>query len=138
MATRSLTLSMLVLLLAIGFANHAPAQDLLGFDEPVVGDPVKGEKIFRKCMLCHAVNPSERKIGPTLAGLIGRKPGTMPDFGYSQDMVDFGNGGNFWDEETLDVFLTKPRGLMQRTKMAFPGLRKEQDRADLIAYLTNL
>lgn len=138
MPKRNMAFAVLALMLLIGGTGHAFAQGLQEFDEPPLADPVKGERIFRKCLQCHTVNPDEKKIGPNLAGLIGRIPGSIPDFGYSQDMIDFGNAGNFWNEETLDVFLTKPRNLMQRTKMAFPGLRKEKDRVDLIAYLTNL
>ncbi len=107
-------------------------------EEPIVADPARGEKLFKNCSNCHTTAPNEKKIGPSLAGLIGRQPGSVLDFGYSQDMIDFGRAGNYWTEETLDVFLTQPRAMLQRTKMAFPGFKKEQDRADLIAFLTNL
>ncbi|MGI9491301.1 MAG: c-type cytochrome [Geminicoccaceae bacterium] len=103
---------------------------------PVEPDPKKGEKIFRKCKQCHTVQPNEKKVGPSLARIFGRRPGGVEGFGYSQDMIDFGTAGNVWDERTLDIFLTKPRDLMRSTKMAFPGLKKENDRADLIAYLS--
>ena len=100
------------------------------------GDPANGEKIFRKCQQCHSVTRGETKIGPSLAGIYGRQPGSVPDFGYSQDMVDFGAAGNYWNAETLNAFLTRPRGLIAKTKMAFPGLRRESDREDLIAYIS--
>ncbi len=114
------------------FANGRPAA------APIVGDAARGETLFRECAICHAVLPNEKKIGPSLAGLMGRTPGGIFDFGYSQDMINFGTAGNFWDEETLDRFLSNPRALLQRTKMAFPGFKKDQDRADLIAYLATL
>ncbi|MGH1480252.1 MAG: c-type cytochrome [Geminicoccales bacterium] len=127
-------------LLMIGGASLAPAQTLTPAQTNGFGvappDPRNGEKIFDQCKQCHTTQRGETKIGPSLAGLIGRRPGTIQGFGYSQDIVDFGAAGNFWNAETLDVFLTKPRALMQRTKMAFPGLKKDSDRADLIAYLS--
>lgn len=99
------------------------------------GDPENGEKVFKKCKQCHTLEPGKKKIGPSLAGIMGRRPGTVEGFGYSQDMIGFGAAGNFWNAESLDEYLTKPRALIRNTKMAFPGLRKESDRADLIAYL---
>jgi cytochrome c len=103
---------------------------------PAEPDPKNGERIFKKCRQCHTTQPNEKKVGPSLAGIFGRRPGGVEGFGYSQDMIDFGAAGNVWDERTLDLFLTKPRALMRTTKMAFPGLKKESDRADLIAYLS--
>ena len=99
------------------------------------GDPANGEKIFKKCKQCHTLERGQKKIGPSLAGIVGRRPGSAEGFKYSQDMADFGAAGNLWSREMLDVYLTKPRGLIEKTKMAFPGLKKESDRADLIAYL---
>ena len=96
------------------------------------GDAAKGEKIFRKCKACHSLEAGKKKVGPSLAGLFDRTAGTLEGFKYSASMKD---SGIVWDEETLDQFLTKPKKFVPKTKMAFPGLRKEQDRADLIAYL---
>ncbi len=128
--------AMLALVLTMGMAGPALAQGGPVVDGPIEGDPARGEKVFKKCKQCHTLEPDRKKIGPSLARLIGRRPGSILEFGYSQDMIAFGAAGNFWSKETLDVFLTKPRALMRQTKMAFPGLRKEADRADLIAYLT--
>ncbi len=99
------------------------------------GDAASGKKVFKKCKQCHTLEVGKTKIGPSLAGVVGRRPGTVEGFKYSQAMIDFGAAGNVWDEATLDVYLTKPRNLVKKTKMAFPGLKKESDRADLIAYL---
>lgn len=101
-------------------------------------DPARGEKLFRECRKCHAVQPGEVKIGPSLAGVVGRRPGSVPGFGYSQDMIDFGTSGVTWNEESLDRFLTRPRALIGGTKMVFQGFRKPFDRADLIAYLQTI
>ncbi len=129
----------------------AMAQDL-GTEQPRLGaaaavrdleperlpDPARGEKLFRECRKCHAVQPGEVKIGPSLAGVVGRRPGSEPAFGYSEDMINFGNAGATWDEESLDRFLTRPRALIAGTKMVFQGFRKPFDRADLIAFLSTI
>ena len=99
------------------------------------GDPAKGEKVFRKCGACHAVGESAKnKVGPQLNGVVGSPWGRIDGFKYSKALLELGDG-KVWDEETLDVYLTKPRDLIPKGKMAFAGLRKEQDRADVIAYL---
>lgn len=99
------------------------------------GDPAKGEKVFRKCGACHAVGENAKnKVGPQLNGVVGSPWGRIDGFKYSKALIEIGDG-KVWDEETLDVYLTKPRDLIPKGKMAFAGLRKEQDRADVIAYL---
>lgn len=101
-------------------------------------DPARGETLFRACLKCHAVNPGEVKIGPSLASVFGRRPGSEPAFGYSQDMIDFGSSGAVWDEVTLDRFLVRPRAMIGGTKMVFEGFRKPADRDDLIAFLATV
>jgi cytochrome c2 len=96
------------------------------------GDAAKGEKIFIRCKACHSIEPGQNKIGPTLAGVIGRKAGTVPDFNYSDAMKA---ADIVWDEANLDAYLDNPKELIPGNKMAFPGLKKEQDRADVIAFL---
>ena len=99
------------------------------------GDPAKGEKVFRKCQACHAVGvDAKNKVGPELNGIVGRDWGAVEDYKYSKNLIELSDG-KVWDEETLDVYLTKPKDLIPKGKMAFAGLRKEDDRADVIAYL---
>lgn len=99
------------------------------------GDPANGEKVFKKCKQCHTIEAGKKKIGPSLAGVIGRQAGTVDGYKYSKSMIEFGEAGNIWDAAVLDEYLAKPRDLVKKTKMTFPGLKKEQDRADVIAYL---
>ncbi len=96
------------------------------------GDAANGEKIFKKCKACHSLEAGKNKVGPSLAGLFGRTAGTVEGFKFSTAMKD---SGIVWDEETLNSFLEKPKQVVPKTRMAFPGLKKEQERADVIAYL---
>ncbi|WP_422037726.1 c-type cytochrome [Roseibium sp.] len=98
------------------------------------GDPAAGEKVFRKCKACHVVDSDQNRVGPSLQGLIGRQPGTIDGFKYSNAMIEFGDG-KVWDEELLTVYLAKPREMVKGTRMAFAGLRKDEEIADIIAYL---
>jgi len=101
-------------------------------------DSTRGRMLFKTCRKCHAVEPGRVKIGPSLAGVVGRRPGSVPAFGYSNDMIDYGASGVIWNAQTLDRFLTRPRALIAGTKMVFQGFRKPADRADLIAYLSTI
>lgn len=96
------------------------------------GDPALGKKVFAKCAACHSVEAGKNKVGPSLHGVVGRASGTEAGFAYSDAMK---NANLTWDPATLDKYLTKPKDVVPGTKMAFPGLPKEKDRADLIAYL---
>ncbi len=99
------------------------------------GNVANGEKIFKKCAACHSVIPGKKKVGPSLHGVVGRAPGSLDGFKYSKAIKVYGESGAVWNGETLDPWLAKPRSFLKGTRMAFPGLKKEQDRADIIAYL---
>ena len=96
------------------------------------GDAAAGEKVYKKCKTCHSLEAGKNKLGPHLAGVIGREAGSVEGFKYSKAMAD---SGLVWDEATLDAFLAKPKEVVPKSKMAFAGLKKEQQRQDLIAYL---
>ena len=96
----------------------------------------RGAKLVRKCAACHSFTKGgPNKVGPALYGVVGRDVAAVPGFSYSKALR--GKGGK-WTYEQLDCFLAKPRKCVPGTKMAFAGLRKERERADLIAYLRTL
>ncbi len=100
------------------------------------GDAAQGEKVFKKCAACHAVGPdAKNKVGPELNGIVDRKVGAVEDYKYSKAMIEFGADDKTWDVETLASYLAKPRDVVKGTKMAFAGLRKDDEIADVIAYL---
>jgi len=100
------------------------------------GDAAKGEKVFRKCKACHAVGEgAKNKVGPHLNDVVGRTAGGLDGFKYSKAMIAAGEGGIAWNDETLDAYLANPRGYIKGNRMSFAGLKKDGDRADVIAYL---
>lgn len=100
------------------------------------GDASKGKRIFKRCAACHAIGEgAAHKLGPQLNDVMGRTAGTAEGYRYSKAMTAAGEAGTVWTAEALDAFLAKPRDFIKGTKMSFAGLRKEGERADLIAYL---
>jgi cytochrome c len=100
------------------------------------GNPEAGEDVFKKCRACHAVGAgAENKVGPQLNGIIGRKSGTVEGFNYSEANKEAGVKGLVWSEDELMKYLESPLTYMPKNKMAFAGLKDEQDRRDVIAYL---
>jgi cytochrome c len=100
------------------------------------GDAAKGAKVFKKCKVCHTVNKGgKNRVGPNLFGVAGTKAAGVKGFRYSKAMKA---SGLTWDDDTLDKFLTKPKKFLKGTKMGFPGLKKDDQRADVIAYLKSL
>ena len=82
--------------------------------------------------------PAQGSTPDEVPRIVGRRAGNVPDFGYSQDMIDLGASGAVWDNDSLDRFLTRPRSVVAGTKMVFQGFRKQADRDDLIAYLSTI
>lgn len=96
----------------------------------------EGERVFRRCQSCHEIGAdAENGIGPHLNNLVGREAGSINGFGYSTIMSEAGTGGLVWDAETLGEFLERPRAMVSGTSMRFNGLRLDEDRAAVIAYL---
>ncbi len=118
------------LALAFGAAGAALAQD-----DAMIAE---GEKVFKKCAACHQVGEgAENKVGPQLADVIGRTAGTLPEFKYSDGMIEYGAAGTVWSEETLFTYLENPRTAVKGTKMAFAGLKKPEEREAVIAYIVS-
>jgi cytochrome c len=96
-------------------------------------DIAAGQATFAKCQACHSL--TQNNIGPDLNGVVGRKPGTEPGFSYSSAMQAFGAKTPIWDYNHLYEFLKNPQAYVQGTKMTFVGLKKPEDRINVIAYL---
>ena len=107
---------------------------ILIFSIANAADPVKGKKVFRKCVACHSLQEGKNKMGPPLNNLLGRKAGSVDGYKYSKAMK---NSGVVWDEESLDKFLIKPRKFIPKTKMSFRGIKKKSLRDDLISFFKN-
>jgi cytochrome c len=109
---------------------------LISFDEMMAAaDVAKGAKLFKKCAACHKLEDGANATGPFLYAVVGRAIGSVAGFGYSSALTDIGGD---WTLEELDAFLTKPSAYAPGTKMSFSGLKKPEDRVDLIAFLDSL
>ena len=98
-----------------------------------MGSASDGEKIFKKCAACHSINKGgKNNIGPALYNVVGRKVGGVEDYKYSKALASYDKE---WSFEELNGFLIKPAKWIRGTKMAYAGLRKEEDRASVIKYL---
>jgi cytochrome c len=112
---------------ALGAPDPAGAED---------GKADEGAEVFKKCRACHDVGPdAKNKVGPVLNDIVGRKAGTIEGFTYSDANKGAGGKGLTWTEDVLLKYLENPLSFMPGTKMAFAGLKDEQDRKDLIAFL---
>jgi cytochrome c len=120
--------SILVAAVTLAAATGANAQD-------ITGDAAAGQKVFNKCKACHVVDEEKNRVGPHLVHIIGREIAAVDGFKYSKAMAEFGADGNVWDVPTLSEYLAAPRKLIKGTKMAFAGLKKEEDIANVIAYI---
>lgn len=118
-------------------ANDAPSQGQ-SEDQPPngtptsSGDPKAGEVIFKQCAACHSLDPDTNKQGPTLAGIFGRRAGSVEDFNYSDANR---TSGIVWNEAMLRKYIANPQAVVPGTKMTFQGLKDPKQVEDVIAYL---
>jgi len=117
-------------------ASAAAIGALIAASSPATaaGDATAGKQVFARCAACHSTAPGENKIGPSLAGVVGRKSGSEAGYAYSPAL----KAANItWDEQTLDKFLANPAGDVHGTKM-FISVPNATDRKNVIAYLQTL
>ncbi|WP_120635001.1 c-type cytochrome [Ruegeria sp. EL01] len=96
------------------------------------GDVKAGKKVFRKCRACHQLKEGRHGVGPSLHGVFGTSAGQADGFKFSSALQ---GSGVTWTVETLTQFLTDPKGTVPGNKMQFPGLKKDEEIVNLIAYL---
>lgn len=98
-------------------------------------DPADGEKVFRKCKACHVADSEQNRVGPHLVGLVGRDVASVEGFRYSSALEEFGGQ---WTEDRLNQWLENSNDLVPGNKMSFAGLKSEEDRAAVVAYIESL
>lgn len=98
-------------------------------------DAGAGEKLFRQCKACHALEPGKNGTGPSLHGVVDRAVGSEDGYGYSGNLVAV---AETWTPENLNGFIEDPKGYAPGTKMSYKGMSDVEDRANLIAYLQSV
>ncbi len=99
------------------------------------GDAEAGAKVAKKCAACHTFDESSKnKVGPNLYGIVGGERGVKANYKYSSVMAE---SGGTWSWEDLDAFLTDPKGFMKGNKMSFKGLKKPEDRANILLFMNS-
>lgn len=96
------------------------------------GDAAKGAIVFNQCKVCHVAEKGVNRVGPSLWGVVGRKSGSVVGYNYSKANKE---SGLIWTVAQLNTYLEAPQKVVKGTKMAFAGLKKPEDRANVIAFL---
>ena len=100
------------------------------------GDIDAGKKVFNKCKACHGVDEGgKNKLGPNLWNIVGAPIASKEGYRYSKALVTYASEVGIWDKENLDAWLKKPKSVVRKTKMIFSGLKKDEDRDNIILYL---
>lgn len=121
-----------------------PLLALFGATSVAAQDAESGKQVFKKCAACHQVGDEAKNgVGPVLTGVIGRPAGSYPDYRYGKGMQEAASMGLVWSAELIDEYITDPKKFLRnftgnkraKAKMSFK-LKKPQERADVIAYLS--
>lgn len=117
------------------FSLSLVALPLIAPSQARAQDAAAGERLFRqRCGACHTMQPGQNRIGPTLAGVVGRTAGSVDGARYSKSMQE---SGLTWDASQIETFLANPRTLVPGTTMTV-AVPNAADRADIVAYLAGL
>ncbi len=112
------------------------ASIVANFNIANAGDIKAGEKIFNKCKACHGVKEGgKNKLGPNLWNIVGAPIAAKDGYKYSKALKAYAEEAGNWNEENLTVWLKKPKDLVKKTKMIFPGLKKADDITNILAFL---
>jgi len=109
------------------------AVEMVAFGD-IVADAAAGERTYALCRSCHVLEEGVNRVGPSLYNIVGRTAGTVEGFNYTDANK---NSGIVWTEEELFTYLKDPQAAIPGTRMAFPGIANDQDRANLVAYLSS-
>ncbi|MGD1888982.1 MAG: c-type cytochrome [Cohaesibacteraceae bacterium] len=131
---RSIGIAVAAATMMMGGASMASAQDAEVY---IAADATAGAAVFRQCGACHMVGPNAmQRVGPPLNGIIGREWASFEGFRYSDSHIEAGETqGGVWTVSIMSEYLQNPRAMVPRTRMAFAGLRQEQQIRDVIKYL---
>ena len=125
---------------AVKAVKHAaaPPAPMMNVAEMVAkADAARGKRVFNKCKACHSITKGGKNgIGPNLWNIVNRVPASVNGFKYSTAIRELKDKP--WNYANLNAFLTKPKAYAKGTKMTFVGLKKDSDRANVIAYLRGL
>ena len=119
---------MALILLVLVFSRAAVRAEIT-----TTGNYDRGERIYQRCIACHSL--TRNRTGPKHCGLLGRRAGSLPGFSYSAAMK---NSGIVWNRATLSTFLSAPLDMIPGTKMGYFGIKRQQDREDLIEFLARV
>ena len=98
-----------------------------------------GKKSFAKCKACHSIKEDgKKKLGPNLWGIYGNDIASVEGMKYSKALKKYAEEAGTWQDENLDKWLENPKALVRKTKMIFPGLKKADERANIIAYMKSM
>lgn len=135
-----LTFAAMLVVSSLGGARAQDAGASAFAPAVAAADAAKGEAFAKRCVACHSFEAGgPNKVGPNLWNIVNRPVASVPEYKYSDAMIAFSEGGaKLWTYDELSTYLTDPRGTVPGTKMVFPGVKKDEDRANVIAYLRTL